>query len=154
MSVCFVLDDWLLNDLGGDNGPEKRQETVNLLEALYRKCDRIAMLQDTSWTKKVHSLMGKNDERSRKINKPFWGMIFLNTGKCDILSEAAPLPQNMQQLIPHSDHYLFRTYLAVDAQALVTTDQKLIDQVSGTQLDITIRHRDEFLAEYLSADTP
>ncbi len=72
--------------------------------------------------------------------------------------QVGEIPDNLQGLldsntIDRDDVYLFQAYYAPEVQVdcIVTTDQRLIDALAKHYPAIRTRHRDEFLAEYLSS---
>ena len=151
-SECYVLDDWLLDDLLGRNEREAQMEAVRCLETLKEKCDRIAILEGSSWTDKAYKLMKREEVPLRKISKYLQEVILLDPQKCQKLhqDQVEAIPEPLREVAHHKDIYLLETYFAADASALVTTDVKLHKAISDAQgANITIRLRDEFLAEYL-----
>lgn len=56
-SRCFVLNEWLLHDLRGDNAEIAQEESYKFLIRLIERCDRIAVLRGSPWIQKAYELM-------------------------------------------------------------------------------------------------
>ncbi|MBU0519238.1 hypothetical protein KKA00_03665 [bacterium] len=50
---CFVVNEWLLNDLLGENGKYAGEESFWFLKKLKRKCDKIVVLTGSPWAEKA-----------------------------------------------------------------------------------------------------
>lgn len=84
--------------------------------------------------------------------------IIRHSRKCrGLLNEhIGDLPDDLQGLldsntIDRDDTYLFQTFYAPDVQAdcVITTDQRLIEAIDDSPLTIPMIHRDDFLKKYL-----
>jgi predicted nucleic acid-binding protein len=152
MSKLFVLDEWLLHDLGGQNGFPRQQETLKLLLQLKKICDRIVIPQSSPWAAKAYELMKSNDVSIRRCSKYLQVNIVQDNMKATPLhpDDLQPLPTGLQGVIPRKDEYLVQSYLAARAEALVTTDEGLLQAASSISSPrIVARRRDEFVREYL-----
>ena len=148
-SRCFVINEWLLHDLLGENGPDKRTQSYGLLRKIYKKCDHIAVLQESPWIEKAYKLMEQSDLLSREISKFLRLNFLVNSKKCSLLNaaEIKPLAQELRKKIPEEkDVYLVETYISVEAELLVTTDVKL--QKALLDSGINIELREKFIGEY------
>jgi len=145
----FVLNEWILHDLRGDNGPKAQEESHRFLDKLKEKCDRIAVLIGSPWMGKAYELMWHTNPPIRTLSKHLHG-ILRDSRKCELLDQSRikTLPEDLKGSVPPGDFYLVETYYSADAQVLVTTDQKLIQILSAAQ-NVNIRLRDEFLRKYL-----
>ena len=103
------------------------------------------------------------DQAGSQINSPYddvqrFGRILIRlirtADKCiqktkwDI--DAADIPQNAIAAAPPEDLYLVKLYYAAQADLIITTDRKFYNAFAPRQdIDVDIRLRDDFLAEYL-----
>ena len=150
-SACFVVNEWLLDDLLLQNGAKAREQSYAFLLKLLEKCDRIVVRVPSPWRDKAHRL-GKLDPRS-KYAKMLFGAILKNTQKCHLMyaEEIQPLPQDVRAAIHRKDIYLVETFYSVRSSVLITKDPDLCEALSRHQTDgkMAVRLRDEFLVEYL-----
>lgn len=149
----FILDEWLWADLGGENGPERQRESFRLLEAIHGRCDRIVIVEESPFARKFWSLArqaGPGDPR-RKPVKLFKLGFLLNSEKADMFhaGSAHPPEEDLEEPVNPDDRYLVRALRVSRADALVTTDGRLIELLRPGNLPV--RHRDEFVADYLRA---
>ncbi len=149
-SQCFVLNEWLLHDLRGDNGQEAQAESFRFLERLKEQCDRIAVLKGSKWMNKAYDLMRQADPLIRPVSKYLHQIILRDPQKCVILDpkEIKPVSEELESIL-QEDLYLFQIYYSTKAITLVTTDEKLIQTISTANINVSIRCRGEFLKEYL-----
>jgi len=148
--LCIVADEWLLNDLRGDNQQKAQQDAYRLLIQLREKCDGLAVLHDSPWEKKAYRLT-EIQEPVRGLGRLLYRDILRNWQKCLLLypNEVNPLPSEYAARIPRKDHYLVQTYLAAHADVLTTSDGTLAEALR-TVAGINVVMRDEFLREYLA----
>lgn len=145
MAEIFIVDEWLWSDLNGDNGKEKQKETFSFLEALYKRCDKIAVAISSKFQQKEWNF-SKNaiDSIKRGIARFYFYYIRCNYLKyegVDIEEEVAVLEN-----INLDDVYLIKTHYKTKAP-IITTDNKLINALQSK--NIPCKHRDQFLQEYL-----
>lgn len=147
MSEIFIIDEWLLSDLNGENGKESQIEATSFLEALYKKCDKIAVGKGSKFQEKEWNFSenASRDVVRRKIARFYFGMIRCNSQKYEGVDIEDEEEINLKDINP-DDHYLVRTYNKIRA-SIITTDIKLIDSLK--KRDIPCKLRDEFLREYL-----
>jgi hypothetical protein len=154
MSVPIVFDEWIFHELGGEDGPDKQQETFNLLIKLINICDKIVVLDDSPFVQKwdTYYAESRSDRDRRAMCDYLFAMIFSNELKIHKLTQRdiKPLPKDLIKLVPVSDHYLIQSYLKVQHKGgfVVTTDgnwkhEKLINK------SMDIRMRDEFINQYM-----
>lgn len=151
-SRCFVLNEWFLHDLRGDNGVLRQEESASLLQVLIKGPDRIAVLRGSEWMAKAYRLMKHHDRLVLELGKVLSQGLILNSDNCSIIGQGdlRPLPEELAQIELKEDAYLFETYYAVSADLLVTSDRRLVDKVSTIQ-NLNLILRDEFLEGYLAA---
>jgi predicted nucleic acid-binding protein len=151
-SECFIINEWLLHDLRGDNGQEAQEESHRFLRRLKEKCDRIAVLSGSPWMEKAYELMRHSTPAVRTLSKYLHEAILRDSKKCRFLdqNEIKTIPEDVRVLVPQEDLYLVETYYSADASALVTTDKPLYEALSTAQNpSINVRLRDDFLKQYL-----
>jgi len=148
----LVVNEWVIHDLLGENGDQRRKETWLFLEELIKRCDRIAVLKGSPWMGKAYRLMRREDPLTRSLSRLLHGIL---RDSCKTLSfnpwDISSIPSHLREHVPDEDRYLIELYLSAKAEVLVTTDDKLKRELSGFE-EIKIRLRDEFLAEYLKAE--
>lgn len=149
----FVINEWLLSDLGGENGSDAQEESVEFLLALRKKCDRIAVLRGSPWMRKADALMKSTDVTTRRVSKMLHLSILRDSNKCNMFDEqeCAAVPESLKGRIHEKDEYLFRLFYASNADSLVTADARLQEQVAQIEWDKPpVFLRDEFLRQYRS----
>jgi len=151
-SRLFVANEWLLEDLLGTNGADKRRQTFQWLEKLHAKCDRLAVLESSPWAQKAYKLMKQADPATREVSKFLRLKILQNQLKCVLVrqGELCALPADLQGVAPASDEYLVNLYLSTSAELLLTTDLALHDALRATGR-VAVAMRDEFLSDYVKA---
>jgi len=148
-SLCLVLDEWLLNDLHGNNGRQRQVDASDLLDSIRQKCDRIVVASGSPWAAKAYELMKRSEPILRALSRQLRALL-VNVHKCVKLDEAdlGVLDEDLRQRVPPDDQYLVLTALVARADVIVTTDTKLITMV-GPVRGIRIIGRTEFLEQYL-----
>lgn len=150
-SRCLVINEWLLHDLRGENGLQAQSESMEFLEKLIDGPDQVAVLRDSLWMSKAYYLMTSNDFVIRELAKRLNLGLLLNSDNCRIVerSEIFTLPEELNQIDLKEDRYLFETYFAVNADLIVTSDERLCDKVTGvTSVKMVLRN--DFLKNYPS----
>lgn len=151
-SKCFIINEWLLHDLSGENGENAQREAAMFLNKLKEKCDRIAILKGSPWAEKAYALMRHTDPIVQGLSKDLHLNILLDSKKCQQIDEQelAAIPQDVSSLVPDEDIYLVQIYFSVDAVALVTSDEKFHQRLSTKQQGMQIVLREEFLRQYFT----
>jgi hypothetical protein len=149
MSRVFTLDEWLLHDLLGENGPGRQEEARALLEAILERCDRILLPPKSPWAKKAYALAGRGEPHLRKLARFLFHAFLQNLEK--VLIPGDPEEEPDLTPIPEADRYLVRAALGGKAHLLVTTDEELRRALEEAGL-IPVRGRGEFLEEYLGTE--
>lgn len=67
--ACWVVNEWLLHNLKGENGQERQREADKFLDILYRRCDIIVFVPGSPWAKKAYELMEFSDPKRRLLSK-------------------------------------------------------------------------------------
>jgi len=147
----FVFDEWLWADLNGENGDEARREAVEILDAVFKKCDQLVSSRGSPFLQKFYDMakLASIGDVRRKIVEVFKAQFFENSEKlCLLQAEDLPeIPREMEQKVKEDDRYLIRCYFAGEADLLVTTDNPLIEALSGSS--VHCKHKKDFVSEYL-----
>ena len=148
----LVINEWLFQDIKGENDQSKRRETARFLTQFAQGQDRFAALNGSPWMTKAHELMTHSAPEIRQLSKLLRSLI-INPSKCRILqpddcTDAAP--QDAITAAPEEDVYLIQTYYAADADLLITTDEGLHNAFVSCQ-DVEVIYRDPFLNGYLNS---
>jgi len=143
------LNEWILHDLGGDNGQQLQTESFGFLQALIQKPDRIAVLIGSPWVVKAYRLMKHHHPLVLQIGKLLHLSVLLDNDKCLQLTslDLAPLPDELNVLDLKNDKYLFDLYYSANADLIVTSDMRLIDKVKHVE-GVRLVLRDDFLKDY------
>ncbi len=151
MSSIFVINEWIFHDLQGENGTKAQEEAYEFMQTLVSGSDQIAALRGTTWTQKAYALMKESDPSMRMLSKYLHLAIIQDLRKCVLLNQAEvkPLAEEIREQIPQKDRYLFDTSNTVAKAPIITGDRRLIEMVKQAQIDFDLRHRDNFLEEYL-----
>ena len=148
----LVINEWIFQDIKGENGQPARDETARFLTQFKQGQDKFAVLRESPWAKKADELMKHGDLRIRTLSKLMRSMIF-DLNKCCILQPEdvkTAAPQDAVAVAPEEDVYLIQTYYAAGADLLVTTDEGLLDAFESRE-DVEVTHRDDFLKEYMNS---
>ena len=149
----IVINEWLIHDLRGHNGPAAQAESAVFLSAFQRGTDYIVVLRPSPWTLKAYDLMTVSVPPVYILSKLLHLGILQDALKCRYVEVAdiQPLPADLAH-VPQDDAYLFQTALAASGPvpAIVTTDTRLIARVSAPARErgIEMRLRSELLEEY------
>ena len=147
----LVINEWIFQDIKGENGQPARDETARFLTQFKQGQDKFAVLRESPWAKKADELMKHGDLRIRTLSKLMRSMIF-DLNKCCILQPEnvkIAAPRDAITVAPNEDIYLIETYFAADADLLITTDEGLLEAFASRQ-DVEVIHRDAFLNDYLN----
>lgn len=151
-SVLLVIDEWLLHDLGGDNGREKQGEAFSFLQKLKSECDQIAVVYGSPWLGKAHQVMSNPDVRVRVVSRYLHRVVLADPAKCRFIheTELVVLPEGLTAVVRADDQYLFRLCRTVGAAKLITTDGGL-SQIDCTPFgfEVEVQLREAFLSDYL-----
>jgi predicted nucleic acid-binding protein len=147
--MILVLDEWVIHDLKGENGPHRRQEADLFLDRIRERCERVAVLSDSPWIRKAKRLMKETDSLTRQASRKLHGLILRDQNKTQYVDELGfqeiPFP------VPPDDQYLVQTYIAANADVLVTSDQRLFEALQAPDCaGINVVLRNGFLRQYLA----
>lgn len=111
MSETFIVDEWLWSDLNGENGENKQKETLDFLDTLYKKCDRIAVARGSKFQQKEWDF-SKNavvDVIRHGVARLYFAKIKVNPQKYEEIKIEEQDEFNLEG-INRDDIYLVRTY--------------------------------------------
>jgi hypothetical protein len=146
----LVVNEWLLHDLCGDHGPNAQRTAVEVLAKLRSTPDKIAVRQGDPWMTKAYGLMKNTDSAIRLISKQLQSLL-RDPECCRILEahESAPIPADVAAKLPRKDLYLVETYLAFNADLLVTHDESFLQALVAHCPQVKPQDKDAFLAWFL-----
>jgi hypothetical protein len=151
-SKCFVINEWVLHDLRGENGKKAQTESIKFLETLKERCDQIAVLRGSRWMEKAYELMKYDHPFIRGFSKYLHQVILRDPKKCYFLDEndITAISEDLCKQVPNEDLYLIQIYFSTNAAALVTTDEKLYAGASkASDVHINVKLRQDFLKDYI-----
>ena len=146
--MILVINEWIFHDLLGENGPEAYEATADFLNRLFQSDDWIVMPYEQRWRSKAYQLMTSTTPALRPLSQLFHRLL-RDSDRCIILNhDGVPsAPQGAYDWVPSEDVYLVETYVAANADLLVTTDETLFDKIAEHG-QFNCQMRDDFLAGY------
>ncbi len=148
--AVWVVNEWLLHDLKGENGRERQQEADRFLDELLHRCDTIVFVAGSAWGRKAYELMELSSapfSTLRPLSKKLWSILrdaqkrlWLNQ------DDLKPMPKALQQTVKPNDWYLVQAQLTVNADGIVTTDSDL--QQALTPHGLPVRLREELMRDW------
>jgi hypothetical protein len=147
--VPIVINEWIIHELAGENGINAQSESASFLQSLHASSETIVVLRGSPWMTKAFNLMKANSPAVRILSQFLNLAILKNASKCRFIeqSEIQPLPNDLAAEVPADDIYLFQTAIAGNAEVIVTSDLRLIDQVKcAANLAIRLESRTNYLA--------
>jgi len=154
--MFLILDEWVVHDLQNDNGKDRQIETVQFLEKVGRKYDKLVVVRDSKFLKKIwnffSSISGSNVEFRGKVR--LVKSLIQDTEKTEfieskILKNGNQINNRFLSQVNEDDHYLALAYFHfknIEETIIITTDKKLKETLE--QNGVSIRFRDEFLINY------
>ena len=144
----LVINEWIFHDLLGENGWEAYETTADFLKKLFHSDDWIVMPYEQRWRSKAYQLMTSTTPTLRQISQLFHRLL-RDSARCIVvnLDDSPTVPLSAYDWAPPEDIYLIETYVAANADLLVTTDETLFDKVAEHG-QFNCRMRDDFLAGY------
>lgn len=143
-----VLNEWLLHDIRGDDGPTGQLRAIEVIERLRAGGAVLCVMSPSPWLKKAYHIWLHTDPTVRDINKALWLSVLTDSNKTFwlISSEVSPAAKAAAELAPMSDRYLIETAISSAAQVVVTTDQPFID-LFARSTEVSVIHRDSYLGD-------
>lgn len=151
----IVVNEWLLEYMCPNAESNNRQMTIQFLNAIVKKCDKMVIGNPSSFVSKFYRFMKKFGwdidfkEGFKKLNL----LLFRNSDKTIIIDSAdkRELPKEIEEEIPagDDDRYLVElAYCTID-RIIVTTDTPLKEKLHGKD-GFKVYLLGEFLKEYLT----
>jgi hypothetical protein len=146
----LIVNEWILSDLDGANGPEHQRQGATLLEGLAWATWQLVVLRNSPWMAKAWSLMKLDRPLERGLSKQLHSLL-RDSSRCLLVTETQPLAAAIAERIPRKDHYLVELALSLAAPCLlVTTDDDLAHGIRYAQLEqIGVQMRSEFIKSFL-----
>jgi len=151
-SRLILLDEWLFHHLQGESGGERQRQAYRILNEIERRCDQIAWQRGMPWGRKAYRLI--KDQRpevqaasrllQRLLRDPQKGVI--------PSSPAGSAARSLEawSSIPEEDRCLPEIYIDTSAELLVSTDQKLLDQLKRSFPEVRTQELEAFVRSYLT----
>ena len=138
----IVPDEWVLDCARPDN--ERYSISRKFLDAVERKRDRLAIRQDSPFTRKL-AKFGKiyPIEFKRLFLILYDSSKVVQFGDDDITR----LPQEIENTVPDDDRYLVELAFSTPDKVFVTTDNRLKEKIKGLG-DLRVFLYDEFMHFY------
>lgn len=146
----LILNEWVIHDLIGDNSEERQTETLQFLKQIEVRCDFLVLLYGSPWMKKAYKLMKEPRVGLRSVSKFLQDTFLFNSSKCKVFytNEVPSLSSKLQSVVPAKDSYLLALHTAVPESIIITTDEKLVEALSGLP-SVRVSLRDDFLRGYM-----
>ena len=146
--MILVINEWIFEDLLGENGLDKFKETAEFVVRLNRSKDSVVMPVEQRWREKANRTRVAFNPMHREAGRLFVDLFWDSTrGIILNLDDVQEKPEGYYDWAPSEDVYLIEAYVASNADLLVTTDETLFDKVSE-QGQFACHLRDDFLAGY------
>ena len=144
--MILVINEWIFEDLTGENGLDKFKETARFVLNLNRSKDMVVMPVKPRWREKANRARTASNPMHREAGRLFVDLFWDSTRGIILNPDDIPAaPQSAYDWAPSEDVYLIQTYIASNADLLVTTDETLFQAVAEHG-QFTCRMRDEFLS--------
>ena len=149
--ACFVINEWLWEDLAGHNSKMARRESFDFLTKFVASDHQMVWVEGSAFDRKAWALCKSRDTIGQRIGGIFVKDIRQDLDRCIVLKydDTAVLPEEVAARVKDDDEYLVRAQLSVAGSILVTTDPDLCSVVSNHGLPCM--SRDEFLKMYFSS---
>jgi hypothetical protein len=158
MILILILDEWIIHDLQGDNGKDRQEESLELLERIKRNCDKIAIVKNSKFVNKIWQFSKEASKSSSQAKRNIFRILknefLFNLNKSEILElEHAKVKDLMEVLeeVNKDDHYIVIAYHSLKQKGvecvIVTTDKPLSEIL--IRHNINCKLRDGFLKDYL-----
>ena len=152
--MLLLLNEWVFEDLLGENGVDVFTETGMFLNAFYHSDDRLVIPSEKRWNDKAFRLMNMTAPQQRLLSKLFHSLKRDSTRAVHVKAEELPsISRELQENTPPEDLYLVLAYISSAADLIVTTDEKLHAALSLHD-GINSQLRGDFLASYPQGDLP
>ena len=148
--MIIIINEWILHDLKGDNGEERKRRAEKFLLKILEKCDKIAVGENSPFVKKLWKFSKHFESRTIRILK---NAFLLNSQKTIYFSQKELETQSSKHKIPEKvkqdDVYLLELYNLVkeENRVILTSDTKLAQTIGEAGYNVELE--DDFLKRYL-----
>ena len=113
--AVFVINEWLWADSSGSNGPHAQRQAFDVIRLLGDSDHQIAIIENSEFDRKAHTLCRSNEDIVRQIIKIFMMILRQDSNRCIVLKldMAAILPERLAGSIKPDDRYLVRAQLSI-----------------------------------------
>ena len=146
--MILVINEWIFEDLTGENGQGKFKEAAEFVVKLNRSDDKVVVPVELRWREKANRARTAADPMRREAGRLFVDL-FWDLSKGVILN-ADDIPvttEDEYDWAPPEDVYLIEAYAASSADLLVTTDVPLFEAIAEYE-QFTCQMRDDFISAY------
>ena len=147
--MIIVLNEWVFHDLLGDNGPERRRQTLAFMEAFESSGDRLVIPNEDRWLQKALSLTFRQEPEGKMIGALISRILWNSKNFVQAEPNPALIPDDLLRETPSKDLYLVEAYLSAGADMLVTTDCGLHGALADFS-DVDCSLRRDFLSGYFA----
>lgn len=151
----LILDEWLIHDLQNENGDDKQKESFRFLKKIEEKCDKVLLIDDSKFAKKLWKL-SKEASKSVELKKKFTflrGSFIYNSQKVEKVNQEDIKRESYNDILEGvnpDDHYLAQGYEYLKQKGIeskiITTDKNLKARLEGKGMFIELR--DDFIRSY------
>ena len=146
--MILVINEWIFEDLIGENGQDRFKETAEFVVKLSSSDDKLVMPVEQRWREKANRARTVADPIQRTAGRLFVDLFWDQTRGIIVNPDDIPVtPEGTYDWAPEEDVYLIEAYDASNADLLVTTDETLFDKVTGYG-QFNCQMRNDFLAWY------
>ena len=146
--MILVINEWIFEDLIGENGQDRFKETAEFVVKLNRSNDKLVMPVKQRWREKANRARTAANPMHREAGRLFVDLFWDSTRGIILNQDDIPAaPHGAYDWAPSEDVYLIEACVAARADLLVTTDKTLFRAVAEHG-QFTCRMCDEFLPAY------
>jgi predicted nucleic acid-binding protein len=150
--LTFTFDEWIYHYL---KDKDKSQIVLQFLVCLLDICDKFSFQFGTPLAHKIFEIFefsSKCEPKQRNAINFFMKSIFKNSNKRIDIQEIKHIPEEFLSKLHRKDHYLLDIVYSTKSKILITTDERLRNQINenATELGIMCYLADEFMTEYVN----
>lgn len=134
----FTIDEWFYHLLAKE---DTYRDVAGLLIKIFEICDKITLQQGSNLARKFHQLdeeSAKWSPNQRTVAKFIKQAFLSNSNKINWVEERSLLTPELEEQLPRKDIYLVNICLQTKDKLLITTDQKLHDQLLTVKESLNI----------------
>ena len=154
--MFLILDEWIFHDLQNDNDKDKQKESFQFLEKIKEKCDKIVLIENSKFEKKLWNFSkkaSKNIELKYKFKFLKYSILY-NSKKIEFLNLKNMELKNYSGIlegINSDDQYFVLSYIYLkqsgkESIIIITTDKKLKGLLE--KKSISVKCRNDFIKKY------